>query len=52
MSKYIGESSDRWGNIIYVIGFSEDDVEFSTDLRKAILLSTDDKKIVGKIFAR
>ena len=41
MSKYIGKSSDRWGNIIYVIGFSEDVVEFSTDLRKAILLSTD-----------
>lgn len=52
MSKYIGKSSDRWGNIIYVIGFSEDVVEFSTDLRKAILLSTDDKKIVGKILRK
>lgn len=48
MSKYIGKDSDRWGNIIYVIGFDGSNVEFSTDLRKAILLSADDKKAIGK----
>ena len=52
MSKYIGKDSDRYGNIIYVIGFNEDEVEFSTDLRKAILLSDDDKKVVGKVLKK
>ena len=52
MSKFIGKSSDRYGNVIYVIGFNEDDVEFSTDLRKAILLSDDDKKAVGKVLKK
>ena len=52
MSKYIGKDSDRYGNIIYVIGFNEDEVEFSTDLRKAILLSDNDKKLVGKVLKK
>ena len=52
MSKYIGKDSDRYGNIIYVIGFNEDEVEFSTDLRKAILLSDNDKKAVGKVLKK
>lgn len=52
MSKFIGKSSDRYGNVIYVIGFNEDDVEFSTDLRKAILLSDNDKKAVGKVLKK
>ena len=52
MSKYIGKDSDRYGNIIYVIGFDSDNVEFSTDLRKAILLSADDKKVVGKVLKK
>ena len=52
MSKFIGKSTDRYGNVIYVIGFNEDDVEFSTDLRKAILLSDNDKKAVGKVLKK
>lgn len=52
MSKYIGKDSDRYGNIIYVIGFDSNNVEFSTDLRKAILLSADDKKVVGKVLKK
>lgn len=52
MSKYIGKDSDRYGNIIYVIGFDSNNVEFSTDLRKAILLSDDDKKMVGKVLKK
>ena len=52
MSKYIGKDSDRYGNVIYVIGFNENGVEFSTDLRKAILLSDDDKKLVGKVLKK
>ncbi len=52
MSKFIGKSSDRYGNVIYVIGFNEDEVEFNTDLRKAILLSDNDKKAVGKVLKK
>ena len=52
MSKYIGKDSDRYGNVIYVIGFNENGIEFSTDLRKAILLSDDDKKLVGKVLKK
>ena len=52
MSKFIGKSTDRYGNVIYVIGFNEDEVEFNTDLRKAILLSDDDKKTVGKVLKK
>ena len=52
MSKYIGKDSDRYGNIIYVIGFDSNNVEFSTDLRKVILLSDDDKKMVGKVLKK
>ena len=52
MSKYIGKDTDRYGNIIYVIGFDSNNVEFSTDLRKAILLSADDKKVVGKVLKK
>lgn len=52
MSKYIGKDTDRYGNVIYVIGINEDEVEFSTDLRKAILLSADDKKVIGKVLRK
>ena len=52
MSKFIGKSTDRYGNVIYVIGFNEDEVEFNTDLRKAILLSGNDKKAVGKVLKK
>lgn len=52
MSKYIGKDLDRYGNVIYVIGFNEDEVEFSTYLKKAILLSDDDKKFVGKVLKK
>ena len=52
MSKFIGKSTDRYGNVIYVIGFNEDEVEFNTDLRKAILLSDNDKKAVGKVLKK
>lgn len=52
MSKYIGKNLDRYGNIIYVIGFNENEIEFSADLKKAILLSTDDKKIISKILKK
>ena len=52
MSKYIGKNLDRYGNIIYVIGFNENEIEFSTDLKRAILLSTDDKKMIGKILKK
>jgi hypothetical protein len=52
MSKFIGKSTDCYGNVIYVIGFNEDEVEFSTDLRKAILLSDNDKKAVGKVLKK
>ena len=52
MSKYIGKDSDRYGNVIYVIGFNENGIEFSTDLKKAILLSDDDKKLVGKVLKK
>ena len=52
MSKYIGKDFDRYENVVYVIGFNEDEVEFSTDLRKAILLSDNDKKLVGKALKR
>lgn len=52
MSKFIGKSTDRYGNVIYVIGLNEDEVEFNTDLRKAILLSDNDKKAVGKVLKK
>lgn len=52
MSKYIGKNLDRYGNIIYVIGFNKNEIEFSTDLKRAILLSTDDKKMIGKILKK
>ena len=52
MSKFIGKSTDRYRNVIYVIGFNEDEVEFNTDLRKAILLSDNDKKAVGKVLKK
>lgn len=52
MSKYIGKDFDRYENVVYVIGFNEDEVEFSTDLRKAILLSADDKKVIGKVLRK
>lgn len=52
MSKYIGKDTDRYGNVIYVIGFNENGIEFSTDLRKAILLSDGDKNLVGKILKK
>lgn len=52
MSKYIGKNLDRYGNIIYVIGFNDNEIEFSTDLKRAILLSTDDKKIISKILKK
>ena len=52
MSKFIGKSTDRYGNVIYVIGFNEDEVEFNTDLRKAILLSDNAKKAVGKVLKK
>ena len=52
MSKYIGKDIDRYGNVIYVIGFNENGIEFSTDLRKAILLSDDNKKAVGKVLKK
>ena len=52
MSKYIGKDIDRYGNVIYVIGFNENGIEFSTDLRKAILLSDDNEKAVGKVLKK
>ena len=52
MSKFIGKSTDCYGNVIYVIGFNEDEVEFNTDLRKAILLSDNEKKAVGKVLKK
>lgn len=52
MSKFIGKTTDIYNNIIYVIGFNEDEVEFSTDLRKAVLLSDDDKKLVGQVLKK
>lgn len=52
MSKYIGKNLDRYGNIIYVIGFNENEIEFSTDLKRAILLSADDKKVISKILKK
>lgn len=48
MSKFIGITEDKWGNVIYVTKFNEDEVVFNADLRKAVLLSDDDKKVVGK----
>ena len=52
MSKYIGTTTDKWGNTIYVTDFDSENVEYSTDVRKAILLSVDDKKIIGKILKK
>lgn len=52
MSKYIGKNLDRYGNIIYVVGFNENEIEFSTDLKRAILLSADDKKVISKILKK
>ena len=48
MSKFLGTTTDKWGNNIYVTNFNAENVEFSTDLRKAILLSDEDKKSIGK----
>lgn len=52
MSKFIGKSTDRYDNTIYVTNFNENEVEFTTDIRKSILLSDDDKKAVRKVLKR
>lgn len=49
MSKFLGQSKDTYGNVTYVIGINENDAEFSTDVRKAILLASDDKKAINKL---
>ena len=52
MSKFIGKGTDRYDNTIYVTNFNENEVEFTTDIRKTILLSDDDKKTVGKVLKK
>lgn len=52
MSKYIGKTTDKWGNIIYVTGFDGKNVEYNSTVGKAILLSADDKKIISKILRK
>lgn len=49
MSKFLAQSKDTYGNVTYVAGINENDVEFSTDVRKAILLASDDKKVINKL---
>lgn len=52
MSKFLGRGNDKWGNDIYVMKFNGEEIEFTHDVRQAILLSDEDKKTVGKILKK
>ena len=52
MSKFIGKYNDIYGNVVYITNFNDNSIESSTDVKKAILLTNEDKAVVKKTFKK